>query len=516
MPTSKRMQVSNFLIEPFKQKNRIYKPLILLYLLINLVVLRNAVFHDPAIGYDAWAYYDYIEVLSEGRLPNSTETPEFFSPPLAFIPAAIVRAGLEPFLDTPALNPPNESAPISTWLYHHFFNSLDDFRNALAGKATQILNVIYSLITTFFVLKICSLIDPERGRFRFFALFLLGILTVYYRIFSFVRAEPLMIAVILVSFYQILSLARKKETARSDIFALALLSGFGMLTRQWFLSCLLTIFMGLAGIRWQQTKSLKQLLIASLVFITIVFFIASPFYLHLQFSEGSVAAFNQPFIGVRLLPDWTYYFEPGLEKVFSDPVRSSLGVRFLPMLYSDTWGDYWAYFAVWGRDTRTNRLVYGIPLDSSVLSPEELTSTKSFLDTNRFEINSYLARVNIVSIVPTLVLLGGMGFGFVATWRWIFHRREPADPWRVIVTTYISLSLIIYLGFLIFFTYDTPGTIKAGYVLHIFPFLAILAADFLIRLEKPLGKAFPVLLAILGLVALHNFPVLLSRQLIWP
>jgi 4-amino-4-deoxy-L-arabinose transferase-like glycosyltransferase len=510
-----RTRVSSFLAEPFLIENRIYKPLVILYLLINLIVLRNAIFHDPAIGYDAWAYYDYIQVLSQGRLPTSADTPEFFSPPLAFVPAAAMRAALEPFADSPALNPPNDEAPVSTWLYHRFLNSLDDFPEALAGKFTQLLNVVYSLVTTFFVLKICALIKPEDRRLSFFALFLLGILTVYYRIYSFVRAEPLMIAIIVLSFYRLLLFARKKEFSNSDTVILGLLAGLGMLTRQWFLSYLLTILLTVGVISWQQTKNWKRVAKATLIFLGIVFLIASPFYLHLQSSEGTVAAFNQPFIGVHLLPQWTYYFELGLEEMISDPVRSTLGVRFLPMLYSDIWGDYWAYFAVWGRNTNTNRLLYGTSLDSSSISPQELASGDAHLVTNRFEINDYLGRINIVSIAPTLLLFAGLIQGVLAIWRWIFNR-DRRDPWRAIFTIYIVLSLMIYFGFLAFFTYDTPGTIKAGYILHIFPLLVILAADFLIKMEKPMGRAFPVLLVILGLVAIHNFPVLFTRQVIWP
>lgn len=46
----------NHFLQPFRDGGRIYRPLLVLYLLINLVVLRNAVLHDPHIGYDAIGY----------------------------------------------------------------------------------------------------------------------------------------------------------------------------------------------------------------------------------------------------------------------------------------------------------------------------------------------------------------------------------------------------------------------------------------------------------------------------
>lgn len=516
MRSSRRETIRQFFLEPFRTKLGINKPLLILFLLINAIILRNAVFHDPAIGYDAFGYYDYIRVLAQGRLPISAETPEFFSPPLPFMPAAAVYSALTQG-DTPALNPPNAGYPLIDWFYYRFFFTLDDFPLALVGKMTQLLNVLYSLIVTFLLLKICSLLKPNDHRFKLFSLALLGMMTVYYRLYAFVRAEPLMLAVIMASFYSLFWFWKQKRFDMALGVILGILAGLGMLTRQWFFSTLVTLSLALLIMAWQFKIDWRRSMKVIFAFALIIGVIAGPFYLHLQTNEGTVAAFNQPFIGIALQSDWTYYLELGLDRVFTDPIRSTLTVRAIPMLYSDTWGDYWAYFTVWGRDTRTNRFVYGVYLDNSRLAPEDLADPNSHLESNRFEINEYLARVNIVSLLPSAILLGGLVAAVPATLS-LFRRKKATfeDNAVGIFTIFLVFSLTIYLLFLIFFTYDTPGTIKAGYLLHIYPILALFGGRFLADLEPRLGRWFVFLIVLLILVAIHNFPALLSNQVLWP
>ena len=70
--------------QPTPQRPR--KPLrwavIVVYVIINAVVFYNARRHDPGIGYDSDAHLHYLMALSQGRLPTSADTGEFFSPPL--------------------------------------------------------------------------------------------------------------------------------------------------------------------------------------------------------------------------------------------------------------------------------------------------------------------------------------------------------------------------------------------------------------------------------------------------
>ena len=67
--------------------------------------------------------------------------------------------------------------------------------------------------------------------------------------------------------------------------------------------------------------------------------------------------------------------------IFSNPIRPYFKNQFFPILYSDTWGDYWGYF----------------------------TFTSRFLEIGlgQENIGSYLGRVNLVSTFTFVILLIG-------------------------------------------------------------------------------------------------------------
>jgi hypothetical protein len=57
---------------------RVDKLRLAIFLILNGIVLFNACWHDPAVGYDAAEHLNYIEALSAGHLPSSRESAEFF------------------------------------------------------------------------------------------------------------------------------------------------------------------------------------------------------------------------------------------------------------------------------------------------------------------------------------------------------------------------------------------------------------------------------------------------------
>src|SRR5438105_6539537 len=66
----------------------------LAFLTIQAIVLFNAVFHEPTIGYDAPAHIDYLRTLATFRLPTPPDSYEFFSPPLPYlIPSLVLASG---------------------------------------------------------------------------------------------------------------------------------------------------------------------------------------------------------------------------------------------------------------------------------------------------------------------------------------------------------------------------------------------------------------------------------------
>ena len=79
--------------------------------------------------------------------------------------------------------------------------------------------------------------------------------------------------------------------------------------------------------------------------------------------------------------------------VFTKPIRPYFKNQFLPILYSDLWGDYWGYFSFTSRSLLTGR--------------------------NQASIGDYLARVNIISLIPTFFLLYGFKQSFKSIKNWI-------------------------------------------------------------------------------------------------
>jgi len=154
-----KTKIAAYFRSPFSTSGGTTKVLIGLFVLVNSIVLFNVVFHHPKIGYDAPDYIEYIDVLSQGRLPSQVETEEFFSPPLAFGVPAGFRALLRGLSGHPFFYPPNDYW-LANQLQEYFVYGFNDFSLGLAAKFAQGLNVLYSLGITFFLLKIAELIRP--------------------------------------------------------------------------------------------------------------------------------------------------------------------------------------------------------------------------------------------------------------------------------------------------------------------------------------------------------------------
>ena len=68
-----------------------------------------------------------------------------------------------------------------------------------------------------------------------------------------------------------------------------------------------------------------------------------------------------------------------LEYLFTKPIRPNLDNQFFSILYSDLWGDYWGYFVFTSRHLDIGR--------------------------NQLLIGDYLARVNIISVITSLIII---------------------------------------------------------------------------------------------------------------
>ena len=560
-------------------------------LFINGLVLHNSILHNPLVGYDAKPYAQYIVGLGNGRLPQSSETKEFFSPPLPFLFPALLAS----------------ARPASL---------------VLGLKAGQLLNVVISVGVTLSLLKVCQVVRPGDRRLQLCSLGFFGILPVYYKTLSFPpRGEPFVllftmlavqlllerlfsgevaavgsaqvglvgrvrrfstkrtllilvgllafagIALLLIQRALLADLAHSQIEAaysgralplvnslfrsvatdmgakpvsiyllRADAFlnrgwvlglillfgglpllirlafpgarelAFGLSLGLLLLSRQWgflvfvglglFIALLLVARhpMARVGLRWMISGS------------CLAFLISGWFYLSLLHQYGTPAAFNRPPKAGFSLSNQpaSFYFGLGDGRLFTEPIRGSFVNQLLPILYSETWGDYWCYFSADGRGAAS------IPDARACLRPGQ--TGRTWLPVSQPSLGAYLGRVNLVSLVPSLLAASALALGLISAGRVLLAGDKTMESVAAALLTMIFFACLGgFTLFMIMFPSESGKTIKASYVLQVFPLIAILAGLLLTRIHswKP-SVCYGFLLA-LAAVCMHNLGAMITQ-----
>jgi hypothetical protein len=467
-------------MDVFRMEGRIHWPLFILFILINLIVMMNAILHPSGIGYDADQHLSYIKSLSAGYLPTPLDSKEYFSPPLAYLfPAAVTR-----------------------------IFSLDMLNSA---KIAQFINVIISILSTFILLKICDLILPGNISFKLGSLGFLGIIPVYYKTFAFIRGEPFIVLFSLLMTYFALKIFITKKLTTGNIIALGIAFGLVALSRQWGLLTIPAVI-GIALleiIRYGNKRN--QFIYGLLVSLMIGALIGGWFYLNLKIKYGSFTAFNKNAKTTFELSNQPldFYFGLGLDELFTNPFRKSFTNQLLPVLYSETWGDYWGYFVVIGIDARTDDWIVGPNLSMAL----EDNPRPNWLISNHDKVVPYLGRVNIIGLFPTILMLIATIYSVYEAIRYLLKNHDQKIAGSItLILIIIVTSLAGYLWFLIMYPSPVKGdTIKASYILQIFPFISILVGFLLQRINQRSRVLFTVLMIALALVFLHNLPVLITH-----
>jgi hypothetical protein len=444
---------------------------ILITVVVNLIVLVNAVLHHPKIGYDVSENIYYMEVLPT-RLPGPEDSSQFFAAPLPyFLPSLVDKAchfvGI----------------PINTCHY-------------IDAKSAQIINVFLSIGIFILLWKIAELLRPGNEPFKISLFAVLGVLTVYYRTFSQARGEPYVAFFICLSVLITLQMLKKPHgPGWRDGLQLGIVFGLLVLSRQWgFLIFPAVVILVLILLVKKPAEGWRFGKIVALSGVTAAL-IGGWFYLHLLFSYGTITAFNRETTGFsfRNQPR-TFYTTSGLKHglIFQQPSRPTFDNRFFPIFYSDTWGDYWCFFTCIRND---------------------LLHWKA----NQNEITPYLGRVNLVSVFPSFLLLGGLAVGGTSLLRALIKKTNLIDH---LFAGFLFMGVISSLAGFLWFTISYPiiptgVTIKATYMMQIFILLPILAAFFLEKIYMWRPALYWASLAGLLLVFLHNLPAMVTRFIIF-
>ena len=437
----------------------------ILFLGILYVLIFNLFHYDQIQGYDGEAHQAYVNNFFNIYGPTRTSEPsinytyEFFSPPLGYLFPAILNLICTNFL----------SDVYSCKVFYGFNNML--------------LQSILFISTLFIYIKIIELYQGNKNKFNIHVLLLLGIFTVNYRSVAMIRGETLILFFNSLLMYKFLQLLQNSfEYKKKELFIVGILIGSLALSRQWaFLLFPGYIFLLFFIKNYEIRKRYFKFFFTS----SIIGFVASSwFYINLFFEYGSLTAFNMKKVGFKLSNQpLSFYIPQGSEigMVFTKPIRPYFENQFFPVLYSDLWGDYWGYFT--------------------------FTSRALDLGKNQLLIGDYLARVNILSLLPTLLLI----IGVVHAIKEIRTKESINKNFLTYILFSSAISLLGYLWFLISHPEPTGDTIKATYIIQLFHLLGLTSVIYLENLKQRNKKLYNIYIILLLIVFANNFSALMSH-----
>ncbi len=463
--------------ELFYQKSSKFDILLITnFFLVLFILLINSFLYFHELGYDAGAHRWYIEVLPF-NLPTNLDTREFFSPPLAYIFPSILDSVCDKIVE----------------VNNYFFDC-----TLFYGKATQLLQVLLFISILLLLLKISQLIEPSNIYYKRSLLMLFTILTVNYKTFAMIRGEPYISFFMFCLLYLIVnSLKNENIFELSNLIKIGVLLGLMALSRQWGFLFFPSIVILLLLIKKKNEQiSIKEIFRLLIIIFVVAFIVCGWFYIHLFIDYGSFTTFNREPTSFKFTnqPE-TFYFGDGSFDfyVFKEPFRIHFRNQLVPVLYSDTWGDYWGYF------------LYNYPYLKSHPSLKDNTPAMA----------AYTGRVNLVSLLPTAILI--IGLFSIPT---IFYKKlNEFDKIFYIFTSSAVLFIFVgYLWVLIKYPYLENGKfnskgdiIKATYIIHLLHILPFFGAKLLDVIRKINHRIFHILFFLLTLVFIHNIPSMVTR-----
>ena len=267
---------------------------------------------------------------------------------------------------------------------------------------------------------------------------------------------------------------------KRDYLIFGILLGLMGLSRQWaFL-----LFPAYAYfLFFKNSKDIRKKVFKFLVYsFSIAFIVCSWFYFKLFFEFGTFTAFNMTPTNFSLYNQPIDFYLINSDEIlylFTKPIRPYLN-SFLGIIYSDVWGDYWGYFVF----------------------------TSKYLDIgrNQLAIGDYLARVNLISTIPTIFIFIGLLRSKLALQKTNLEKFQP-------FLNFIKLSALFtifgYFWFLIKF--PVSDAIKATYLIQFFHLITIPLIFYLNYLQKTKKKMYGFFITTLMLVFVHNFSAYLSH-----
>jgi hypothetical protein len=388
--------------------------------LLGVVAVRNSFTYPSVGGYDAQEYITYShELVTQGSLPG--ETGVYHTPPgFPALAGVAVEVGRRLGLADP-------------------------------GHLGQLVSAASVIAAGAIVLMLARMLWPARPVLWLAATGFFAFLPTVLKTGAMFHPEPLGM---LLTACALLVLAHMVRTRNYNSWKLALvlglMLGLGQLVRAWslWMVAVAVVVLGLVAVTDRAVR--RPVLVALAVVVSVAALVPAPWYAHQATRESPV--FNRPqpreFLLTRRPP--AFYVDARVPDIVLRPWSGRFNDRFWPVLYAETWGDY---FGIWswgpGRGDRTDA------------------------------IDSTLARQSALGVLPTALALVGLValLGLAVT-------RPREDPGRLVA----ALPPVAAVASILFLSVAYPSsdgdTIKGTYALAAAPALALcfgFAVDWLAR-----------------------------------
>ena len=408
--------------------------------LLAAVTLWNAASYPTLGGFDAREHIDYAETLfRNGGLPEAGAS---YTPPGFYVLAgAATEIGELIGLEDPE-------------------------------RGAQYLNALITVATAALLLVLARLLFPGRRLLRWAALAFFVCSPVVLKTTAMFHPQPLAMFLTTLAFTVCARMIVERRYDLVHWVALVLALAAAQLVRSVAIWAAVLVVAALVVAAVAQPESRRRIRTALALAVAAAVLIPLPWYLHLQ-ATGSSAVFGRGLSITSFHNYWpgAFYVSSGMPDVISAPQRDDLPPRFFPLLYADTWGDY---FGIWS---------WGPPRP-------ELDS-----DVNRRLVAQSVAGLPLtaVAVAGWLALLG------IAVSRW------RVAPERVLAgfAPLLGIAAVLY--------YATRGTntdgdiVKAMFMLPAVPFWALsfgFAAEVLHARTRRLDVLVGGVLAVCALVCL--------------
>ena len=398
-----------------------------------MVAIWNALTYPPVGGFDAAEHIAYARTLFEsGGLPEAGAA---YTPPGFYLLAgAAIRLGEIGGLDEPE-------------------------------RAGQLLNALLTVGTGVFVLVLGRLLFPGRPFLRWAALAFFVSCPIVLKTGAMFHPQPLAMFLSTLAFVLCARMIVQSRYRALDWIALVLTLAAAQLVRSVTIWTVLLVFVALVVAAAARPEHRRRIGNALALTAAAAVLIPLPWYLHLQ-STGSNPILGRGTQAFRFEGYWprVFYISPGLPDVITEPHRGAMTPRFFPLLYTDTWGDYWG---IWSWSPPRPELT---PAVNDRLTIQSLVG----LPLTAFALAGWLA-------------LAGLG---LARWR--------ESPARLLIVAAVPLGVAAALYYVTRRPSPDGDTVKAMFLLPAVPFWALsfgFAADVLLGRSRAVAR--PVL-AVLG------------------